>query len=102
MWSYQNTVRIRFGVGSLSGIGDLIQGRAYCLVTYDEPIFHDIARRIAAIAGPAALTIDNVIPNPDFHMLADLSSTPPRWSPRAATASARSSGFSKTARARRR
>ncbi len=71
MWSYQNTVRIRFGVGSLSGIGDLIQGRAYCLVTYDEPIFHDIARRIAAIAGPAALTIDNVIPNPDFHMLTE-------------------------------
>ncbi len=71
MWSYQNTVRIRFGVGSLSGIGDLIQGRAYCLVTYDEPIFHDIARRIAAIAGPAALTIDNVIPNPNFHMLTE-------------------------------
>ena len=71
MWTYENPVRIRFGAGSLSGIGDLVRDRAYCLVTYDEPIFHDIAQRIAEAAGPAALTIRNVIPNPDFHMLAD-------------------------------
>ena len=69
MWSYENHVRIRFGAGSLDEIGDLVQGRSYCLVTYDEPIFQDIARRIAATAGPATLTIDNVIPNPHFHML---------------------------------
>ena len=71
MWTYQNPVRIRFGAGSLNGIGDLVHGRAYCLVTYDEPIFHDIAQRIAVTAGPAALTIDNVVPNPDFHMLTE-------------------------------
>ncbi len=71
MWTYQNPVRIRFGAGSLNGIGDLVHGRAYCLVTYDEPIFHDMAQRIAVTAGPAALTIDNVVPNPDFHMLAE-------------------------------
>ena len=71
MWTYQNPVRIRFGAGSLNGIGDLVHGRAYCLVTYDEPIFRDIAQRIAVTAGPAALTIDNVIPNPDFHMLTE-------------------------------
>ena len=71
MWTYENPVRIRFGVGSLDRIGDLIQGRAYCLVTYDEPMFQAIAQRIAAVAGPAALTIDNVIPNPDFHTLTE-------------------------------
>jgi phosphonate metabolism-associated iron-containing alcohol dehydrogenase len=71
MWIYENPVRIRFGAGSLDLIGDLVDGRAYCLVTYDEPMFLDIARRIAAIAGPAALTIDNVTPNPDFHMLTE-------------------------------
>ncbi len=71
MWTYQNPVRIRFGAGSLNGIGDSVHGRAYCLVTYDEPIFHDIAQRIAVTAGPAALTIDNVVPNPDFHMLTE-------------------------------
>ena len=49
----------------------MIHGRAYCLVTYGEAMFHDIARRIAALAGPPALTIDNVIPNPDFPMLAE-------------------------------
>ncbi len=71
MWIYENPVRIRFGTGSLNRIGDLVHGRAYCLVTYDEPIFHDIAQRITALAGPAALTIDNVTPNPDFHMLTE-------------------------------
>jgi len=71
MWTYENPVRISFGAGSLDRIGDLVHGRAYCLVTYDEAMFHDIAGRIAASAGPAALIIDNVIPNPDFLMLAE-------------------------------
>ncbi len=71
MWTYENRVRIGFGAGSLNQIGDLIQGRAYCLITYGETIFRDTVRRIGAIAGPATLTIDNVIPNPDFHMLAE-------------------------------
>ncbi len=71
MWTYQNPVRIRFGAGSLNGIGDLVHGRAYCLVTYDEPIFHDLAQRIAVTAGPAVLTIDNIVPNPDVYMLAE-------------------------------
>ncbi len=69
MWAYENPVRISFGAGSISKIDDLVRGRAYCLITYNEPIFHDIAHGIAANIGPAALTIDNVIPNPDFHML---------------------------------
>ena len=71
MWTYENRVRIRFGAGALDEIGGLVQDRAYCLVTYDEPIFHDLARRIAALAGRATLIIDNVIPNPDFHMLTE-------------------------------
>ncbi len=71
MWTYENPVRIRFGAGSLEGIGDLVHGRAYCLVTYDEPFFHDLAQRIAVSAGPAALTIDKVTPNPDFRMLTE-------------------------------
>ncbi len=45
MWSDENHVRIRFGGGSLNGIGDSVQGRSYCLVTHDEPIIHDIALR---------------------------------------------------------
>ena len=71
MWTYENPVRISFGAGSLGGIGELVRGRAYCLVTYGEAMFHDLARRIAAAAGPAALTIDSVIPNPDFAMLTE-------------------------------
>ncbi len=71
MWTYDNPVWIMFGAGSLNKIGDLVHGRAYCLVTYGEPLFHDIARRVAEAAGPAALVIDNVISNPDLHMLGE-------------------------------
>lgn len=71
MWTYENPVRIRFGAGALNEIGDLIQGRTYCLVTYGEPVFLDIAKRIENIAGPAALIIDNVAPNPDFGVLSE-------------------------------
>ena len=71
MWTYENPVRISFGAGSLGGIGDMVRGRAYCLVTYGEAMFHDLARRIAVAAGPVALTIDTVIPNPDFAMLTE-------------------------------
>ena len=71
MWTYENPVRISFGAGALDRIGDVIHGRAYCLVTYGEAMFHDIARRIAVPAGPPALTIDTVIPNPDFAMLTE-------------------------------
>ena len=72
MWTFENPVRIMFGAGSLKAIGELVHGRAYCLVTYGEPVFHDIAHRIAGAAGPAALTIDNVIPNPDFRVLSEI------------------------------
>jgi len=71
MWTFENPVRISFGAGSLDMIGELVRGRSYCLITYNEPIFFDISGRIAVAAGPAALTIDNVIPNPDFDMLAE-------------------------------
>ena len=69
MWAYENPVRISFGAGSIRKIDESVRGRAYCLITYNEPIFHDIAHGIAATIGPAALTIDNVTPNPDFQIL---------------------------------
>ena len=69
MWSYRNPVEIDFGAGSFDRLPALIAGRPYALVTYGEPIFAALAARLAGLAGPPAVTIDEVAPNPDFAAL---------------------------------
>ncbi len=69
MWTYRNPVRIHFGTGSREGISALIADRVYALITYDEPIFGDLAARIEKFAGPATVIINNVTPNPNFEDL---------------------------------
>ena len=66
MWSYANPVRITFGAGSFEELPALIAGRPYALVTYGEPIFSELAERLAGLAGTPALVIDEVMPNPDM------------------------------------
>jgi phosphonate metabolism-associated iron-containing alcohol dehydrogenase len=69
MWSFTIPTQVHFGVGSLAKIGDLINGRKYCLVTYNHPPFDAHSRRIEEIAGPAQALITNVDTNPDFKSL---------------------------------
>lgn len=69
MWNYANPVRVVFGSDSFSQLPDLIANRRYALVSYDEPFFHDLAHRLAALAGPPVLTIMDVAPNPDYRIL---------------------------------
>ena len=71
MWQYQNPVQVRFGSGVFSGIPELIAGRRYGLVTYDEPFFDGLTRDIARKAGPPVVTISDVQPNPDYVLLND-------------------------------
>lgn len=71
MWQYQNPVQVRFGSGVFSGISELIAGRRYGLVTYDEPFFEGLTRDIAREAGPPVLMINDVQPNPDYVLLND-------------------------------
>jgi alcohol dehydrogenase len=66
MWSYRNPVEIDFGAGSFARLPELIAGRPYALVTYAEPVFAALAARLAGLAGPPAVTLDEVAPNPDF------------------------------------
>ncbi len=70
MWAYSNPVRIEFGAGALARLGGLIGKRRWALVTYDLPVFHEAAARIAADAGAPAVTIDNIVTNPDVKDLA--------------------------------
>lgn len=71
MWSFQNPVKIIFGTGELNNISQEIRGRPYCLVTYNEPYFNEIATQISKVAGPAAIIINDIQPNPDFdHLVA--------------------------------
>jgi alcohol dehydrogenase len=71
VWTFNNPVSIRFGAASLDGIGDLIGGRAYGLVTYGEPAFAAIADRVGRLAGAPSVTVDTVVPNPHFDALSE-------------------------------
>jgi phosphonate metabolism-associated iron-containing alcohol dehydrogenase len=65
VWQYHNPVDVRFGAGSLTGLPNLIAGRTYALVTYDEPVFTSLRQKLEGSAGPACLVIADVRPNPD-------------------------------------
>ena len=71
MWRFQNPVQVRFGIGSYDGLAQIVGDRAYALVTYDEPYFHELTDRLEERAGPAVTVIDNIEPNPDFIGLRD-------------------------------
>lgn len=66
VWSYANPVQVEFGAGSLSQIAKRIGHRRWALVTYDLPAFKAKAGDIAAAAGDPIVTIDSIVPNPDF------------------------------------
>ena len=69
MWQYRNPVEITFGAGALDHLAAALSGRRYCLVTYGERYFAELAGRLAASVGAPALIIDTVAANPDFRML---------------------------------
>ncbi|MGO4670770.1 iron-containing alcohol dehydrogenase PsrA [Bosea sp. 2YAB26] len=64
-WAYWNPVRIRFGAGLFNEVAGLIGKRRWALVTYDQPIFRDLAERLAQAAGAPVVTIANIETNPD-------------------------------------
>ncbi|WP_264214126.1 iron-containing alcohol dehydrogenase PsrA [Leisingera thetidis] len=73
MWNYSNPVKITFGDGGFNKLPELIGRRAYALITYPEAPFTDLAEKLVQAAGPAALIIDDIAPNPDYVLLADQS-----------------------------
>jgi phosphonate metabolism-associated iron-containing alcohol dehydrogenase len=83
VWSYRNPVDVRFGSGSFSLLGDVLQGRSYALVTYGDAYFRSLSAELAAKAGRPLLVVDDIAPNPDIALLevqtarfANLSSAP--------------------------
>ncbi|MBL8699715.1 MAG: phosphonoacetaldehyde reductase [Alphaproteobacteria bacterium] len=69
-WSFANPVEIDFGAARFAHVGPRIAGRRYALVTYGDPVFAELTQRLTTVAGPAAVVIDDVQPNPDFVALA--------------------------------
>jgi len=69
VWTYKNPVIIAFGSGTLDQIGGLVAGRDYALVTYGEPGFRTIRKRVETSAGLASVVIDNITQNPNYQML---------------------------------
>jgi alcohol dehydrogenase len=70
MWAYSNPVRIEFGAGAVTRLAGLIGKRRWALVTYDLPLFRELAAGIRAEVGPPVATIDNIVTNPDVKDLA--------------------------------
>ena len=71
MWTFENPVNICFGNGAFDSVGDIINGRSFSLVTYDEPYFDALTSRLIASAGQPASIINNITPNPDFNTLTE-------------------------------
>ncbi|MDI1286837.1 MAG: phosphonoacetaldehyde reductase [Reyranella sp.] len=75
MWRYRNPVDVKFGAGVFETLGEMLAGRAYCLVTYDDAngggVFADLTRRVVVLAGEPAVMVRNIGPNPDFIGLAE-------------------------------
>jgi len=69
MWAYSNPVRIEFGAGAVGKLGGLIGKRRWALVTYDMPVFHELAAQVRAEAGAPIVTIANIVTNPDVRDL---------------------------------
>lgn len=66
MWTYDNPVKVDFGIGAFERIGRLVAGRPYILVTYGEPYFDSLSKKLAESAGPPETVINDIVPNPDF------------------------------------
>ena len=73
MWSYNNPVRILFGVDQFASIASLINGRTYALVTYPETPFQALTERVANGAGKPLIVVKDIAPNPDCRLLAEQS-----------------------------
>jgi alcohol dehydrogenase len=66
-WSYFNPVQVVFGENVFASLSGKIAGRPYCLVTYsDAAIFAELEASLARAAGPAAVVVRNVEPNPSY------------------------------------
>lgn len=69
-WGFWNPVKVRFGAGTFEEVAGLIGKRRYALVTYNQPIFNELAARLAKAAGEPVAVIDNIETNPDCADLA--------------------------------
>lgn len=70
-WKYTNPVHIEFGIDSFEKLPSLIGKRPYALVTYGEPFFGELQRRLEAAAGTPVLAVCDVAPNPDYQLLSE-------------------------------
>ena len=73
MWSYNNPVRILFGVDQFASTASLVGDRTYALVTYPEAPFQTLIDQVAKGAGKPLIVISDVAPNPDCRLLAEQS-----------------------------
>jgi len=66
LWKFENPVSIIFGNGVFGKLGDIVQNRPYCLVTYNERYFNSLTDKLIKLLGPPTSIINNITPNPNF------------------------------------
>ncbi len=71
VWVYGNPVQIVFGAGCLAELPRLLANRRFLLVTYADPAFAALRRRIERLGAVPAMIVDDVAPNPNYELLAE-------------------------------
>ncbi len=66
MWQFQNPVKICFANGAIEEIDNILQGRCYAIVTYNNSYFSALAERIQQQAKGCAVVLNQVYENPDL------------------------------------
>ena len=69
MWSYYNPVRIEFGAGKFESIPTLLKGSNYVIVTYPDPTFEELSKKLITAMGNPSLIVNDIAPNPDCELL---------------------------------
>ena len=76
MFSYYNPSKIVFETGILKNkkrLKDIIGEGDYCIFTYSDKVFQKYTNQIIEALGKPKLVIDNILPNPDYKNLREIS-----------------------------
>ena len=76
MFNYYNPSKIIFETGILKNkkrLKEVIGDGDYCIFTYSDDVFQGYTNQIIEALGKPKLVIDNIVPNPDYKNLKEIS-----------------------------
>ena len=76
MFNYYNPSKIIFETGILKNknkLKEVIGDGDYCIFTYSDKVFQEYSNQIVNALGEPKLIINNILPNPDYKNLKEIS-----------------------------